>query len=102
MKAFARITAIVFITLGILVILGGIFFAASGFLEEQEPASSMSGIIPDLQGMIILLRLFGGGIFSLQGFFLAAIGQGIWLLTDIANNTQQTSSYLSTLMHRNK
>ena len=102
MKAFARITAIVFVILGILIILGGVVFALSGFFQEESAAPSMPGLIPDFSGLIALARLLGGGTISLQGFFLAAIGQGIWLLVDIANNTEQTSAYLSSLMRRNK
>ena len=101
MKAFARITSIVFVVLGILVILGGIIFAVSGFFGEKSLAVSTPSLIPDLSGLVIVMRFFGGAAISLQGFFLAAIGQGIWLLTDIANHTEKTSAYFVALMRKN-
>ena len=102
MKAFTRVTAIVFVVLGILIILGGIIFALSGIGQETDTDQSAYSLMPDLSGLVILARLFGGGVISLQGFFLAAIGQGLWLLVDISNNTERTSAYLGSLTRRNK
>lgn len=100
MKAFARVTSIIFVVLGILVILGGIIFAISGFFTEKSPAVTAPSLVPDLSGIVIAARFFGGAAVSLQGFFLAAIGQGIWLLTDIANNTERTAAYFTVLMRK--
>ena len=102
MKAFTRVTAIVFVVLGVLIILGGIIFALSGIGQETDTAQSAYSLMPDFSGLVILMRLVGGGAISLQGFFLAAIGQGLWILVDIANNTARTSGYLSALMRRNR
>jgi hypothetical protein len=100
MKAFARITSVVFVALGLLVILAGIVVALSGFFGEQ-PSVSTPGLMPDISGLVILMRIFGGAAISLQGFFLAAIGQGIWLLVDIAKNTEASSTYFTALMRKN-
>ena len=102
MKAFTRVTAVVFVVLGVLIILGGIIFAVSGIGQETDTAQSTYSLVPDLSGLVILMRLVGGGAISLQGFFLAAIGQGLWLLVDISNNTERTSAYLGSLTRRSK
>lgn len=102
MKAFTRVTAVVFVALGVLIIFGGIIFAVSGLGQQNDAAQAAYSLMPDLSGLVILMRFFGGGIISLQGFFLAAIGQGLWLLVDISNNTEKTSMYLGSLTRRNK
>ena len=101
MKAFARVTSIVFVVLGILVILGGLYFALSGFFTADVSGQATPSLIPDFTGLIVAAKFVGGAAISLQGFFLAAIGQGIWLLLDIANNTEKTSAYFSALMRKN-
>jgi hypothetical protein len=100
MKAFARVTAIIFMILGLIIIFGGISFAVSGILEQTPNPTPTPSIIPDFSGLIILARIIGGGAISLQGLFLAAIGQGLWLLSDIANNTEKSSQALFTLLRR--
>lgn len=96
MKSFARITSIIFVGLGLLIILGGVLFAVSGVLD-YEP--STSGLL-NMSGMLVLVRMVGGGAISLQGFLLAAIGEVIWLLVDIANSTERTGAYFAARMRR--
>jgi hypothetical protein len=50
--------------------------------------------------MMILVRFIGGGAIGLQGLFLAAIGQGLWLLAGVYEQTQRTSESLLALMRR--
>ncbi len=101
MKAFARVTAIIFMIVGLLIIFGGIAFAISGLTGQTSnnpnPTPSM---IPDFSGLIILARIIGGGAIGLQGLFLSAIGQVLWLLGDIANNTERTSQAMLALLRR--
>jgi hypothetical protein len=99
MKAFARITAVIFIILGVLIILGAIGFVLSGFGQPEKP--SVPSIVPDMTGLIVLARVLGGGAIALQGLFLAALGQGLWLLAGVYEQTQRTSDALSALMRRN-
>lgn len=101
MKSFAHVTSVVFVALGSLVILIGIIFAFSGFFGGNSSTVSTPSLIPDLSGLLIMARFFVGAIVSLQGFFLAAIGQGIWLLTDITDNTETSSAYFTALMRKN-
>jgi len=100
MKTLARITSVVFVGLGLLIILAGIAVALSGFFGEQ-PSVTTPALMPDLSGLVIVMSVFGGAAISLQGFFLAAIGQGIWLLVDIARNTEASSTYFTALMRKN-
>ena len=94
MKAFARFTSVIFIVIGILIILGGIIFAFSSIVSVRSQAPAVPGLMPDMSGLMVVARAFGGGMISLQGFFLAAIGQGLWLLADIANNTERARNAL--------
>ncbi len=89
MKTFARFTAIIFMILGILIIFGGMAFALSSIGQTDKP--SAPSLIPDMSGAIILAKIVGGGAIGLQGFFLAAIGQVLWLLVGIFEQTQRTS-----------
>ena len=89
MKVMARFTSVVFILIGIAIILGGVFFVFSGAIEGQSQAPAGPSLLPDMSGLVVAAQIFGGGMISLQGFFLAAIGQGLWLLADIARNTER-------------
>jgi hypothetical protein len=100
MRAFARFTAVIFMILGVLIILGGVAFAfSSAFI--QMPAPSAPSLIPNMTGLIFLARIVGGSAIGLQGLFLAAIGQVLWLLAGIFEQTQNTSETLSAMMRRN-
>ena len=100
MKAFARLTSIIFIALGVLIILIGAYFAISGFFAAKDTASAVPSMFSDMSGLVVLARLFAGTAVSLQGLFLAAFGQVVWLLTDISDQTQKTSEYLGSLARR--
>jgi hypothetical protein len=99
MKAFARFTAVIFTILGMLIIFGGASFALSSFGQLAKPFTP--SIIPDMTGLIVLARIVGGGAISLQGFLVAAIGQVLWLLAGIYEQTERTSDALIALMRRN-
>lgn len=100
MKAFARVTAVSFMIIGLLVIFGGIAFAVSGMVSNSSYQNPTPSMIPDFSGLIILARIVGGGAIGLQGLFLSAIGQVLWLLGDIANNTERTSQAMFALLRR--
>jgi quinol-cytochrome oxidoreductase complex cytochrome b subunit len=100
MKAFARVTAVIFMIVGLLIIFGGIVFAISGFTGQTSNPNPAPSIVPDFSGLIVLARIVGGGAIGLQGLFLSAIGQVLWLLGDIANNTERTSQAILALLRR--
>jgi hypothetical protein len=101
MKTFARFTAVIFMLLGVLIIVGGASFVFSGSII-QMPQSPVSGILPDMTGMFVLVRLAAGGVIALQGFFLIAVGEGLWLLAGIFEQTARTNNSLYALMMHNK
>ena len=100
MKAFARFTAVIFILFGVLIILGGVAFAFSGN-APQMPQGPMSGLIPDMTGIIVLAKIAGGGLIGVQGLFLAAFGQALWLLANIQEQAERTDKTLLVLMMKN-
>jgi uncharacterized membrane protein len=99
MKPFARFSAIVFLVIGIIIILTGVFMAISGFFSSKDVISAPS-LVPDLSGLVMLGRVILGITISMQGFFLAAIGQVLWLLAEISDETHKTSEYLGFITRR--
>jgi hypothetical protein len=96
MRTFAQITAIIFMFLGVLIILGGVVFAFSGAFG-QTTTPSVPSIIPDMTGLVILAKIIGGAAIGLQGLFLAAIGEVLWFLAGIFEQTQKTAVELFSL-----
>ena len=88
MKSFACFTAIVFTILGVLVLLLGAFIMMSGSLSQATSQPAVPSLIPDFSGLFMLAGLIAGGVVCLQGFFLAAIGQVLWLLAAIAEEAE--------------
>ncbi len=90
MKALARVTGGIFIVTGLIVVLVGLFFLARGVLHPQPLAPSLFGGA-ELASLLAPLRLLTGGLVSMQGMMLTAIGEGVWLLATIAENTEKKS-----------
>ncbi len=84
MKTIARITAIILIVLGILVMLGGIATGIGGALHFGQRALNGSGTAPARTG-----GLLGGTalaiILFIQGVMVIATGEGLYLLADLAS-----------------
>jgi uncharacterized membrane protein len=90
MKTFARVISVVFMLLGLLILLIGVSMAISGLFHLKPETASPSP----------LMRILAGGAIGLQGLFLAAIGEVLWLLADIAAKTESTSEHMSALVRR--
>lgn len=99
MRTIAKITALIFMIFGLIVVLLGIGFAITG-MQQAQP-STVSPMF-DLTGLILLVRLAGGLAIGLQGLFLAAIGEGLWLLAGVHEQTERTSEFLSRVTRRNQ
>ena len=88
MRTFARITAVVLMLLGVLLIVAALVAGAAGIIRSGMQSA---GVIPRLGtarpaapglGLIIL-------IFSIiQGVVLVAFGEVIFLMSDIVRNTR--------------
>ncbi len=84
MNTIARITAIILIILGILVMLGGVATVVVGAVRSGQRASSAAPARPAagfgslLTGIGLSLYLF------VQGMIVVATGEGLYLLADLA------------------
>lgn len=99
MSALARITAIVFILIGLLIVLIGAWFAVAG-IRVSNP--SPSNPLFDMSGPLVLARLVGGIAIGMQGLFLVAIGEGLWLLAGVHDQTGHTADLLSRLTRKSQ
>ncbi len=105
MYIFVRVTAILFIILGLVVMAGGAYIGINGWLENEyspTPATSM-----DLNGQMIIAPFDGmernikqaaqygsaviGAFIFFQGLLTAALGQLSWIIADIGINTKKSS-----------
>jgi hypothetical protein len=100
MRLIARTTAIIFLIVGILVVLAGLYFAVSDLFMPEKTESSTFNLFPDLSGLMLVAKIIGGGAIGLQGLFLAAIGEVLWLLANISEETERTSVYMQIIGER--
>lgn len=96
MRNIARITSIIFMLAGLLILLLGLLFAFVGMGASQSKTPGT------MDGLIILLRLVGGAAIGMQGLFLAALGEGLWLIAGIHEQTQRTADLFSRLTRRSQ
>jgi hypothetical protein len=100
LKTFARYTALVFMILGIIIVLIGVYIAIAGIIRQTPSSSATLPLFPGYSTLFKLANIIAGGAVGLQGLFLAAIGQGLWLLSTIANESEMTSDYLYDILRR--
>jgi hypothetical protein len=88
MKTLARITAIVLIVLGILIMLGGLSLGILGIVRAgarvlsslpTQPGLRTAGTFGGLSGLILVIYIF------VQGLMNVAIGEGLYLLANLAD-----------------
>jgi len=89
MKTLARITAVILIIFGILVMLGGLTMGGIGIVRAGSRALSAAPLQPGL-------RAAGGGLFNglgglilvifvfMQGWMIIATGEGLYLLANLS------------------
>jgi hypothetical protein len=90
MKTLSQIVATVFVIVGALVLLLGLFEVSRAVLRPEPVMSFFGG--PDMSGILLAARLFAGGLMSLQGLMLAAAGLALWLLDEIADAVQRMAA----------
>jgi hypothetical protein len=81
MKTFARITAIVLIVIGILLLFGGLALAVTGVVRSLMNVTAAARPLRagGTAGLILLAFIF------VEGLTVTALGEGLFLLADIAN-----------------
>jgi hypothetical protein len=82
MITIARITAIILIVLGLLVILSGLAAGALGVLHAGARAVGLQNSAPRLGGIGGLLLVI---ISLIQGLLVLGAGQGLYLLAGLAS-----------------
>jgi hypothetical protein len=100
MKTFARIIAAIFMVLGLMIIITGASIAVFGLFGSRPAAQPTPSIIPDMTGLLIMAKLVAGGAIGFQGLMLSAIGEVLWLLAAISDQTQRESEYMGLLIRR--
>jgi len=99
MKGLARVTGIIFVVIGLLALLLGIYEMGRAFIRPEPFLPGLFGD-PELSGALLPLRLLVGGLMTLQGLILAAFGEGLWLLSSLAEHGQKSSGYLAAMVPR--
>ncbi len=90
MKTLSQVVAIVFVIVGALVMLLGLF--ELGRAVTSPPSAFSFFGAPDLSPLLLGARLLAGGWLSLQGLMLAALGLTLWLLAEIAEATKRMAA----------
>jgi len=91
MTVLAKITAVIIIIAGLLVMLGGIVVGLTGAgMGMMQPFGGfqrgpMMPVIPQMMGVWVGL-LLGGAVF-IQGLMLAALGEALYLISNIAQGS---------------
>ena len=89
MKTFARITAIVLIILGILIIFGGLALGVTGVIRSVMTAATAARPLPvragGANGLLLLAFIF------VEGLTVTALGEGLFLLAEIARKLPTVS-----------
>jgi hypothetical protein len=98
-KTLARATGTIFIVLGLLAVAFGIYEMVRGFTRPEPFMPSLFGAA-EAEGMLLPLRLIFGWIVSIQGLMLAALGEGLWLVTSIADEGRKSRDLLAKLLAR--
>jgi len=99
MKRLARVTGIIFVVIGLLAVLLGVYEMGRAFIQPEPFLPGLFGD-PDLAGTLLPLRLIVGGLVGLQGLMLAALGEGLWLLSSLTEHGQKSSGYLAAMVPR--
>lgn len=99
MKTLARVTGTIFIVLGVLAVAFGSYEIVRGFTRPEPFMPSIFGAA-EAQGMLLPLRLIFGWLVAIQGLMLAALGEGLWLVTSIADEGRKSRDLLAKLVAR--
>lgn len=90
MKTLSQIIAVVFVIVGMLVLLLGLFELYQAVTNPPEAMFFLGS--PDIAPVLLGARLLVGGLLSLQGLMLSAVGLAVWLLSEIAEATRKLAA----------
>jgi hypothetical protein len=102
-RAIARLTAIIFILVGLVAVVGGAYMFPREVSAPAPVEPSIFGQIfemPDFSALLFPLRLLVAGSLVLQGLTLVAAGQGLWLVANIVSKSEQSAQHLASLAAR--
>jgi len=102
-RALARLTAIIFILVGLVAVVGGGYMFPRELSAPAPAEPSVFGQIfemPDFSVLLFPLRLLVAGSLALQGLMLVAAGQGLWLVANMVGKSEQSAQHLATLAAR--
>ncbi len=104
MSTLAKITGIIIFLIGVLVVLAGIVVAVVG-LFQGGAAFNRLPLVPGTPFIGPAQTLTGFGLFAglgifLYGLFVVIFGEVIYLVGDIARNTQETKRILANWLRR--
>jgi len=102
-SALARLTAIIFILVGLAAAVGGAYMFPRQLSAPAPVEPSIFGQMfemPDFSALLFPLRLLVAGGLALQGLTLVAAGQALWLVANILSKSEQSAQHLATLAAR--
>jgi hypothetical protein len=99
LKTLARVTGTIFIILGLLAVGFGIYEMVRGFTRPEPFMPALFGAA-EAEGLLLPLRMVFGWVVSIQGLMLAALGEGLWLVTTIADEGRMSRELLAKLVAR--
>jgi len=97
MKRLARITGTIFLVVGVIAIVLGAVEMLRAVARPEPFMPSLFGS-QEAEGMLLPLRLIVGWIAVIQGLLLAALGEGLWLVANIAQESQSSRELLKKLV----
>lgn len=100
MHTFVKVTAVIILVVGVLMMLVGFGAGVAGLFRSGVGLTTAGGFgrMPFRQGLSAApaifpgLNLLVGLIIFVQGLMLAALGEGLYLIANIARNTAQRFS----------
>ncbi len=100
MKSLARITAVIFFVLGPLILLAGVTLIVNGALTPIPQIPPQPDQLPDLTRWLVIAEMIAGGYAGLQGLFVAATGEVLWLSASIADRSEKNGQHLRAIFNR--
>jgi len=97
MRTITRITAIVFLLAGALMILAGILFALFGGSLLKD---TVNEVLPNFSLILLLGRSVLGAAIAIQALPLIALGEGLWMISALDEKLERNNRLVSALGRR--